>query len=71
MSKTSCVVETATPLQRDLALAIIQLAAEIESECAMSGRSPNGIYRLKLQGRNIEMSYERFHGTQTRHSVID
>ena len=54
-----------------MAQAMIDLVAQIERECALTGAKPNGVFRVKLQGRSIEVSYERHYATQIRRSVID
>ena len=56
-------------LQQQLAAAVIELAAEIEREARDTGHGCNGIYRLKLEGGSITVSYERSYFTRRVHNL--
>lgn len=56
-------IQANTELQRQVAEAVVELVGIVERETAMLGYTNcNGTFTLKLQGRQVVMSFERFHG---------
>lgn len=56
------------PHELELLRAFAKLVAEVGAEEA-EGAIPNGVYRVKLEGRHIRVSFERFHGSIVRTPV--
>ena len=50
-----------TPLQVDMARAIIGLVKAIEHDAEVNHHTTNGMYRVKLSGHKISVSYERLY----------
>jgi hypothetical protein len=61
-----CLRQIAGVAHRPHELELLRAFARLVAEVGAEGATPNGVYRVKLQGREITLSFERFHGSVTR-----
>lgn len=64
-----CLRQIAGVAHRPHELELLRAFAKLVAEVGAEGATPNGVYRVKLQGREITLSFERFHGSIVRTPV--
>lgn len=64
-----CLRQIAGVAHRPHELELLRAFARLVAEVGESG-TPNGVYRVKLEGRQISLSFERFYGAVTRTPVV-